>query len=218
MIATWYALVSLMLIVYVVLDGRNFGAGMLHWLVAKTPDERRQVVAAIGPLLVVARGVAGCFWRHVVRCLSPSFWLPLFAGYYLALFLILWCLLLRAMSLELGGHINDRLWQGFWDFVFVVASFLLAILFGAAGGNMARGVPLDANEQFLDGVFHRFWRAWQRRNSRLVHGFRGDLCDGDAGRAWRDLSHAQDGKGPCTTAARRWAGSSGWRRFPFSSS
>ena len=50
MIATWYAIVGLMLITYVALDGRNFGAGMLHWVVAKTPEERRQVVAAIGPL------------------------------------------------------------------------------------------------------------------------------------------------------------------------
>src|SRR5215475_5258135 len=50
MIATWYGIVSFMLITYVALDGRNFGAGMLHWLVARTPEERRQVVAAIGPL------------------------------------------------------------------------------------------------------------------------------------------------------------------------
>ena len=50
MIETWYGIVSFMLISYVVLDGRNFGAGMLHWLVARTPEERRQVVAAIGPL------------------------------------------------------------------------------------------------------------------------------------------------------------------------
>ena len=50
MIAIWYAVVSFMLIIYVVLDGRNFGTGMLHWFVAKTPEERRQVIAAIGPL------------------------------------------------------------------------------------------------------------------------------------------------------------------------
>src|SRR6266436_5989547 len=50
MIAVWFAVVSFMLIAYVALDGRNFGAGMLHWIVAKTPQERRQVVAAIGPL------------------------------------------------------------------------------------------------------------------------------------------------------------------------
>ena len=50
MIAAWYAIAGFMLIVYVALDGRNFGAGMLHWLVARTPEERRQVIAAIGPL------------------------------------------------------------------------------------------------------------------------------------------------------------------------
>ena len=50
MIATWYAIVSFMLIVYVVLDGRNFGAGMLHWFIARTPEERRQVIAAISAL------------------------------------------------------------------------------------------------------------------------------------------------------------------------
>ena len=50
MIAAWYAIAGFMLIVYVVLDGRNFGAGMLHWRVARTPEERRQVIAAIGPL------------------------------------------------------------------------------------------------------------------------------------------------------------------------
>ena len=49
MIAIWYAVVSFMLIVYIVLDGRNFGAGMLQWFVANTPEERRQVITAIGP-------------------------------------------------------------------------------------------------------------------------------------------------------------------------
>ena len=53
----------------------------------------------------------------------PRLMASAFAGYYLALFLILWCLILRGISLEVGGHINDRLWQGFWDFVFVFASF-----------------------------------------------------------------------------------------------
>ncbi|PYL08617.1 MAG: hypothetical protein DME33_06800 [Verrucomicrobia bacterium] len=69
MIATWYAVVSFMLIIYIVLDGRNFGAGMLHWLVAKTPEERRQVIAAIGPLWT---------WHEV--------WLLGFGGTLIAIF------------------------------------------------------------------------------------------------------------------------------------
>jgi len=155
MIATWYAIVSFMLIVYVVLDGRNFGAGMLQQLVAKTPDERRQVIAAIGPLWswheVWLVGFGG-----VLVAVFPLLMASAFAGYYLALFLILWGLILRGISIEVGGHIDDRLWQGFWDFVFVFANSLLAILFGAAAGNVVRGVPLDAQGNFTMAFFTNF--------------------------------------------------------------
>ena len=155
MIATWYAIVSFMLIVYVVLDGRNFGAGMLHWLVARTPEERRQVIAAIGPLWswheVWLVGFGGTLIAVFPRLMASAF-----AGYYLALFLILWSLILRGVSIEAGGHINDRLWQGFWDFVFVFSNFVLAILFGAAAGNLARGVPLDASGNFSMAFFTDF--------------------------------------------------------------
>ena len=155
MIATWYAIAGFMIIIYLVLDGRNFGAGMLHWLVAQTPEERRQVVAAIGPLWswhevwLVAFG--GTMFAVFPKLLASAF-----AGYYLALFLILWCLILRGISLEVGGHIDDRLWQGFWDFVFVLANTLLAIVFGAAAGNMARGVPLASDGTFSMAFFTDF--------------------------------------------------------------
>jgi len=155
MIATWYGIVSFMLITYVVLDGRNFGAGMLHWFVAKTPEERRQVVAAIGPLWSWHEVWLVSFGGTLVA-VFPRLMASAFAGYYLALFLILWGLILRGISLEVGGHINDRLWQTFWDFVFVFASFLLAILFGAAAGNVVRGVPLDANGNFSMAFFTNF--------------------------------------------------------------
>jgi cytochrome d ubiquinol oxidase subunit II len=155
MIATWYAVVSFMLIIYIVLDGRNFGAGMLHWFVAKTPEERRQVIAAIGPLWtwheVWLVGFGGTLIAIFPRLMASAF-----AGYYLALFLIVWCLILRGVSLEVGGHINDRLWQTYWDFIFVCSNFLLAILFGAAAGNVARGVPLNADGNFSMAFFTDF--------------------------------------------------------------
>jgi cytochrome d ubiquinol oxidase subunit II len=155
MIATWYAIASFMLTTYVVLDGRNWGAGMLHWLVARTPEERRQVVAAIGPLWswheVWLVGFGGTLVAVFPRLMASAF-----AGYYLALFLILWALILRGISLEVGGHIDDHLWQGFWDFVFVAANSLLAILFGVAAGNLARGVPLDAEGNFSMAFFTDF--------------------------------------------------------------
>jgi cytochrome d ubiquinol oxidase subunit II len=155
MIAASYFIVSFMLIAYIALDGRNFGAGMVHWFVARTPEERRQVVAAIGPLWswheVWLVGFGGTLAALFPRLLASAF-----SGYYLALFLILWGLILRGISLEVGGHFNDPLWQGFWDFAFVSSNFLLAILFGAAAGNVARGVPIDAQGNFSMAFFTSF--------------------------------------------------------------
>lgn len=155
MIATWYAIASIMLIIYVVLDGRNFGAGMLHWLVARTQQERRQVIAAIGPLWswheVWLVGFGGTLLAVFPRLMATAF-----AGYYLALFLILWCLILRGISIEVGGHIDDRMWQGFWDFVFVIGNTLLAVLFGAAAGNVARGAPVTSDGTFSMAFFTNF--------------------------------------------------------------
>jgi cytochrome d ubiquinol oxidase subunit II len=150
MIALWFGVVSLMLITYVTLDGRNFGAGMLHWFVAKTPQERRQVVAAIGPLWS---------WHEV--------WLVGFGGALLAVFpklmfsvrrvlpaqkLNLWGLILRHRSRS-WGHINDRLWQGFWDFV-SCRQFPTGDPFQVAAGNLD-GRSMTQRE-FLDGILHGF--------------------------------------------------------------
>jgi len=153
--ALWYAILAFMLTTYVVLDGRNFGAGILHWIVARTPLERRQIIAAIGPLWswheVWLVGTGG-----VMMMAFPRFMALAFSGYYLALFLVLWCILLRGMSLELGGHINDPLWQTFWDVTFTVSNALLAILFGAAFGNVVRGVPLADDGSFYLTFFTNF--------------------------------------------------------------
>jgi cytochrome d ubiquinol oxidase subunit II len=155
MTTAWYVIVSLMLIIYVALDGRNFGAGMLHRLVARTPQERRQVIAAIGPLWswheVWLVGFGGTLMAVFPRLMASAF-----SGYYLALFLILWCLILRGVSIEVGGHTEDSLWQKLWDFVFSSSNFLLAVLFGAAAGNVGRGVPIDANGEFSMAFFTNF--------------------------------------------------------------
>lgn len=155
MIETWYGVVSFMLIIYVVLDGRNFGVGILHWLVARTPEERRQMVAAIGPLWPWHEVWLVSFGGTLVA-VFPRLMASAFAGYYLALFLILWCLIFRGIALEVGGHMKDPLWQDFWDFTLSVSSLLLAILFGAALGNLARGVPLDAHGDFSMAFFTDF--------------------------------------------------------------
>jgi cytochrome d ubiquinol oxidase subunit II len=155
MIEFWYAILAFVFTTYVVLDGRNFGVGALHLIVAKTAAERRQVVAAIGPLWswhevwLVALG-------GVLFVAFPRFMATAFSGYYLALFLVLWSLILRGISLEVGGHIENALWQEFWDFVFTVANILLAVVFGTALGNEARGVPLDSSGEFHMAFFTDF--------------------------------------------------------------
>jgi len=155
MVELWYCIISFMLIVYVVLDGRNFGVGILHLFVARNSAERRQVIAAVAPLSsfhevwLIAFG--GLLFVAFPRLYASSF-----SGYYLALFLILWCFVFRGISLEVGGHINDRMWQAFWDVVFVVSNVLLAILFGVALGDLARGVPIDPKGDFSMAFFTDF--------------------------------------------------------------
>jgi cytochrome bd ubiquinol oxidase subunit II len=155
MIETWYAILTFMLIMFVVLEGFDIGAGMLQSVVGKSDAERRVVIAAIGPLWswheVWLVGFGGTLLLAFPKVLAASF-----AGFYLALFLLLWCLLLRGISIEFSGHIADPLWRTGWHFIFVVANVLLAILIGAALGNILRGVPLGADGKFALAFFTNF--------------------------------------------------------------
>src|ERR1700681_1558656 len=142
-----FAVVIAMLSVYVVLDGFDFGVGILHRLVARTDDERRTVLAAIGPVwdgnevwLVAAAGV---LFMGFPRVYSAAF-----SGYYMALMIVLWLLIVRGIAIESRSHQENPLWREFWDTAFSLASALLAIVLGAALGNMVRGVPLDSTGFF----------------------------------------------------------------------
>jgi cytochrome bd ubiquinol oxidase subunit II len=151
----WFALLSFMLTMFAVLDGWNFGAGALNLTVAQPGAERRQVIAAIGPtwswheVWLVAAG--GTFLLSFPNVMAAAF-----SGFYFALWLVLWSFVLRGVSIEVGGHIDDALWQSGWDFVFAVSSLLLAVLFGAALGNVIRGVPVDASGKFTMSLFTDF--------------------------------------------------------------
>lgn len=155
MVELWYGLLCFMLIMFAVLDGWDIGAGTLHLIVAKRDQERREVIAAIGPLWswhevwLVAAG--GTFLLAFPRVMAASF-----AGFYLALWFVLWSFVLRGVSIEVGGHVHDSLWQSFWNFVFAVSNVLLAVLFGTALGNVIRGVPIDANGKFSMSLFTDF--------------------------------------------------------------
>jgi cytochrome d ubiquinol oxidase subunit II len=149
---TWFVIVSGMLAVYTVLDGFDFGAGILHRLVARTDEERRTVLAAIGPVwdgnevwLVAAGGV--------LFLAFPRVYAAAFSGFYLALMMVLWLLILRGVAIELRSRQENPLWREFWDTTFSLASALLAVVLGTALGNVVRGVPLDRTGTFFIPLF-----------------------------------------------------------------
>ncbi len=151
----WFWLVSVMVAIYVVMDGFDFGAGILHLVVAKTNEERRQILGAIGPLWdgnevwLLAGG--GSLFLAFPQVLASGF-----SGFYLAMWLVVWCLMLRGISIEFRSHVLDGLWRHFWDATFAVSSILLPVLFGAALGNVLRGVPLDATGYFSMPLWTNF--------------------------------------------------------------
>jgi cytochrome d ubiquinol oxidase subunit II len=155
MIEIWYAILTFMLLTFVVLEGLDIGAGLLQFVVGKTEGERRLVISAIGPLWswheVWLVGFGGTLMLAFPNILASSF-----AGCYLALFLLLWALVLRGISIEVSGRIEDAMWRAAWHFIFVFSNLLLAILIGAALGNLLRGVPLVADGQFALAFFTDF--------------------------------------------------------------
>ena len=155
MVEFWFAVASVMLTIYVVLDGFDFGAGALHLFVARTDRERRQVLAAIGPFWdgneVWLLATGGALFVAFPRVLASGL-----SGFYFAIFLVLWVLILRGVSIEFRSHVDHPLWRAAWDAIFAGASTLLPVLFGAALGNLVRGLPLDAQGWFALPLFTDF--------------------------------------------------------------
>jgi cytochrome bd ubiquinol oxidase subunit II len=144
----WFCLVAVMIAGYVVMDGFDIGTGIIHHSVARNEEERRVVLRSIGPVwdgnevwLLAAGGT--------LYFAFPSLYASSFSGFYLPLMMVLWLLILRGISIELRNHIDSPVWKPFWDAGFTLSSTLLAIFFGAALGNVVRGVPLDSTGVFF---------------------------------------------------------------------
>ena len=157
MIEIWYAILAFMLVMFVVLEGFDIGAGLLQYVVGKTEAERRLIIAAIGPLwswhevwlvgfggTLMAGGVSK-YPRRIIRGILST-----------PLSITVWALVLRGVSIEVSGHIADPLWRTAWHFIFVGSNLLLAILIGTALGNVLRGVPLKADGKFALAFFTNF--------------------------------------------------------------
>src|SRR6202049_958445 len=151
----WFCLVAAMLTTYVVLDGFDLGAGIVHLLAAKTEEERRTVLRTIGPVwdgnevwLIAAGGT--------LYFAFPALYASSFSGFYLPLTIVLWLLILRGIGIEFRAHIESPVWQDFFDVIFSISSILLTVFFGAALGNVVRGVPLDSTGYFFEPLWTNF--------------------------------------------------------------
>ena len=144
----WFCLVAISIAGYVVLDGFDLGAGFVSLFVAKSEAERGQVLSAIGPFwdgneVWLLAGGGTLYFAF------PALYASAFSGFYLALMIVLWLLILRGIAIEFRNHVSDALWKPFWDTVFGISSAVLALLFGVALGNVVRGVPIDSNGYFF---------------------------------------------------------------------
>ncbi len=145
--SAWFVVLAFTLAVYAVLDGFDLGLGAIHLLLGRSRDERARLIDTIGPVWngneVWLLGAGGSM---VVA--FPNLYAASFSGFYLALMLVLWLLLLRGLGIEFRHQIHHAMWEDAWDVVFAGSSLLLALLFGVALANVLRGVPLDATGEF----------------------------------------------------------------------
>jgi len=141
----WYLLISVVLAIFFILDGYDFGVGIIHLFFAKTEKDK-----------VVISKSAGLFWDSnevwlvagggMLFMAFPTFYASVFSGFYLPLTLVLWLIIFRAISLEFRNQFSYEMWKGLWDRAFGVSSLLLALFFGIALGNIVRGVNLGVVE------------------------------------------------------------------------
>ncbi len=148
----WFLLIAVLWTGYFVLEGFDFGVGMLLRILSRDNTDRRVLINTIGPVwdgnevwLLVAGGATFAAF--------PLWYASLFSGFYLALLVILVALIMRGVAFEFRGKIDSDRWRRGWDIAIMVGSALPALLWGVAFGNIVRGVPLDANHDYAGNFF-----------------------------------------------------------------
>ena len=147
----WFILVGVLLTGYAVLDGFDLGIGALH-LFTNKDEERRVMLNSIGPVwdgnevwLVTGGGA--------LFAAFPNVYATVFSGFYLAFYLLLAALIFRAVAIEFRSKQPMRWWRQMWDISFTGGSILSSLLMGVALGNIAWGIPIDANGEFAGTFF-----------------------------------------------------------------
>ncbi|WP_372734532.1 cytochrome d ubiquinol oxidase subunit II [Nocardioides sp.] len=149
----WFALIAVLWIGYFCLEGFDFGVGMLLPVLAKNDTERRVLINTVGPVwdgnevwLLVAGGATFAAF--------PEWYATLFSGFYLPLLLILLALIVRGLAFEYRAKRDNAQWRARWDLALIIGSFVPALLWGVAFANILRGVPIDADLEYVGGFFN----------------------------------------------------------------
>jgi cytochrome d ubiquinol oxidase subunit II len=147
----WFVVIAGLWIGYFVLEGFDFGVGILLRILGRDEPERRAVITTIGPVwdgnevwLIVAGAMTFAAF--------PEWYATLFSGFYLPLFVILVALILRGVALEYRGKRDDLVWRSRMDWLITIGSVLPAVLWGLIFANLVRGVPLDASHEFVGSL------------------------------------------------------------------
>jgi len=155
--SVWFILIAVLWIGYFVLEGFDFGVGMLLKVIGKNQAERRALLTTLGPVwdgnevwLLVAGGATFAAF--------PEWYATLFSGFYLPLFFILISLIVRGVAFEYRSKYGDTKWRNRWDNAIIVASFIPSLLWGVAFANIVKGVPLEKSEagiiEYVGGFFN----------------------------------------------------------------
>ncbi|WP_148571591.1 cytochrome d ubiquinol oxidase subunit II [Nocardioides caldifontis] len=147
----WFTLIAVLWVGYFVLEGFDFGVGMLMPVLARNDRERRVVINTIGPVwdgnevwVLVAGGATFAAF--------PEWYATLFSGFYLPLLLILLALIVRGVAFEYRAKRDDATWRSRWDLAIIVGSAVPALLWGVAFANIVRGVPIDADKEYTGSL------------------------------------------------------------------
>lgn len=149
----WFILIAILYIGFFILEGFDFGVGILLPFLGKEDTERRTIINTIGPhwdgnevwLLTAGGATFAAF---------PHWYATLFSGFYLPFFLLLVALIIRGVSFEFRSLDEKPLWRSFWDWAICLSSLVASFLLGVAFANLARGIPIDAKMQYTGGFFN----------------------------------------------------------------
>jgi cytochrome bd ubiquinol oxidase subunit II len=149
----WFILIAVLFTGFFFLEGFDYGVGILLPFLGKDDADRRVIINSIGPfwdgnevwLLTAGGAIFAAF---------PNWYATMFSGFYLALVLMLFALIVRGVAFEFRGKDPRPGWRSFWDWMIFVGSLVPALLWGVAVGNLLIGVPIDANMNYVGGFFN----------------------------------------------------------------